>query len=88
MTSYRCCFLDRAGHRETVHIVESDSDDGALVAAMKLIEGRLSLRLIEVWDGGRQVFPQSSGGVDVDRVKRLLNAAGIAVFDEPPARKH
>lgn len=87
MTSYRCCFLNRAGHRQDACIVESESDDAALVAALKLHEGRMDLRLIEVWDGERLVFPQSGDAVDVERVKRLLNAAGIAVLDDAPTRR-
>lgn len=81
MRAYRCYFLDHAGGIEKAEIVESDSDEGALLAAVNLLDRQSACAAIEVWRGARKVFPKALDGVDVGQAKRLLLGAGVMVAE-------
>lgn len=51
MTDYRAYIVGEGGHFETFEVINADSDEGALKAAEKLVEGRD----VEVWHLARKV---------------------------------
>jgi hypothetical protein len=83
---YRCFFLNRAGRIEKAEIVQAESDEDALAAALSLIERQSNYANVELWQGARKVFPQGRASTDVEEIKRVLQSVGLRVFeDEPPA---
>jgi hypothetical protein len=85
MSSYRCFFLDKAGHIKKAQIVEGECEEDALLAAMKLVEPRAGISAIELWQGARKVFPRTCDHADIEDVMRFLRAAGLAISEDPPA---
>lgn len=57
MRAYRCFFLNHARRIEKAEIVESASDEGALLEAVALLDKQSTYAAIEVWDGARKVSP-------------------------------
>ena len=86
MRSYRCFFLNSAGRIEKAEIVEAETDEDALAAALSLIDRQSHYGSIELWEGARKVFPQARDRADVDQLRRMLLSIGLVVCeDEPPA---
>jgi hypothetical protein len=82
---YRCFFLNKAGHIEKADIVEAETDEDALAAALSLIERQSDYASVEVWEGARKVFPHARDRADVDQLRRMLLSVGLVCEDEPPA---
>jgi hypothetical protein len=80
VNSYRCYFFSGDSHIVDVEVIDCDSDEGALLAAIKLLETR-SHRRVEVWDRARKVFPQSRNSFDLRQMKQILRAAGLMILD-------
>jgi hypothetical protein len=85
---YRCFFLNRAGRIEKAEIVQAETDEGALAAALRLVERQSDYKSIEVWEGARKVFPSAHDSPDVEQVKRVLLDAGWRVFEDAPPAMH
>ena len=86
MRGYRCFFLALSGRIEKAEIVEADTDEDALAAALTLVERQFKYANVEVWEGARKVFPHGRASADVEQIKRVLQSVGLRVFeDEPPA---
>ena len=86
MAGYRCFFLNRAGRIEKAEIIQAETDEGALSVALRLVEAQWHYESIEVWEGARKVFPHTCHSADIEQLKRVLQSAGLRVFeDEAPA---
>jgi hypothetical protein len=85
MRSYRCFFLDEAGHIKKAEIVESEREEDALLAAMKLVDPEAGISAIELWQSARKLFPRTRDHADIKEIMRFLRAAGLAVSEDPSA---
>jgi hypothetical protein len=88
MAFYRCYFLSSSGRIEDAQLIESESDDKAVWAAVELLKGQAIKRPFELWDGARKVFPRTRDQIDIEELKRIFRAAGVVISEHPSKPRH
>ena len=61
MPSYRCYFIDRHEHvAGPPELIETDALAEAIDQALAMLEARPHYRAVEVWDGGKRLYPPTT----------------------------
>jgi hypothetical protein len=60
MSSYHCCFTDWNGQATPPEVIEANEPTEAVERGLKMLHARPHYRDVEIWDGGKRLYPLAS----------------------------